>query len=211
MLPDNTLSSITVASTFQFPANVVRSSLLEDFELGGVALQDTSQGHRVHAWYARVDQATGNVYTRPGVAGTDILIDNQPNVFEFAFAFDQNMRWVAVYTLTDGTTYLKWYDASIPGYTTTTLSGINSARLTLDNNQESAILAGTTDLILTYIKTASNEVCCRVQRDRYATEYVLSGRLAGNMLITNFGMSNVYRLQWRIASRTYEERIPWLP
>lgn len=209
MLPLESLSSIPVRASFTYPYDVVRASLLEDYELGGIALSDPSQGHQVQAWYARVDQATGNIYIRYLPGGPEILIYNQSDVFEFSFAFDQNMRWMTVCTLEDGETRLRWYDPTVPGYATLVLTGINSCRMVLDDTRELQIQSGTTDVILTYIRTADNKLCFRAQRDRFLEEYELAD-VGNNLRITNFGMGRRLRVQWRLAARTFAERLPWL-
>lgn len=209
MIPLNSLSSTTVKGQFTFPYNVVRTSLLEDYEMGGIALQDPSQGHQVQAWYARVDTATGNIYVRPVDSITETLIYNQSDVFEFAFAFDQNMRWLVICTLNTGETRLRWYNPTIPGYATVVFTGINSCRMTLDDSRELQIQQGSTDVILTYLRTADNKLCFRAQRERFLVEHELTTS-ASNQRITNFGMNRVLRMQWRLAARTFSERLPWL-
>lgn len=211
MIPGNVLSSTTVTGAFEYPSNISRASLVEDYELGGTALQDPSQGHRVQPWYFHWDPTTTGVYTRPNIDGADILLHSQANVFELSAAFDQNMRYMSMCTLVDGTSRLRWYDPTIPGYTITTFSGIASCRMTLDDNRETQIQAGVTDVILTYIKVATGDMCFRAQRDRWTVEYPLTTLPKTNVMITHFGMHNRLRLQWRLRYRTFDEVIPWLP
>lgn len=211
MLPSNSLSSELVRAPFQYPYNLTRRSLLEDYELGGIALSDPSQGQRVQGWYGRVDAASGDVTLKGLDTGEETTVYNQSNVFEFSFCFDQNMRWVAVFTLMDGSTLLRWYDPTVAAYITTVLAGLSSARLTLDDSRELQIQSGATDVILTYLKPGTGEICFRAQRDRYLVEYPLADDLPPNLIITNFGMSRVNRIQWRLRARTFNEVIPWLP
>lgn len=209
MIPGNKLSDPTVRAPFLYPYNLVRGSLLEDWQIGGVALQDPSQGFRVHPWYGRVDKANGNVYLRPGVDGKEILVYTIPNCFEFAFAFDQNMRWVGSFTDKAGNTVIYRFDAASGGYIQDKFTGINGVRLTLDDTRSSQLPTGNTDIIMTYLKTATGELCFRSQRDNYAIEHILSKTLPNGMLISNFGMCSNNRLGWRIKARTFSEVLPW--
>lgn len=211
MIPDNVLSTEPVIGQFLFPHNLSRTVLTEDYEMGGIALQDISHGHNVQAWYFHWDPLSTNVYTRPGVTGTDIFLHTATNVFEYCAAFDQNMRWIDVCTNTSGVTVMRWYDPTIPGYTTTTFTDVASCRITLDDNRETQITAGVTDVLLTYVKPSTGQLCLRAQRDRWTVEYILHTFANHTALITHFGMANRYRVQWRARYRTLEEKIPWLP
>lgn len=211
MLPLNSLSTQAIQGAYLYPYAVVRSSLVEDFQIGGIGLQNPSQGHQTDLWYGYWDTGTNSAYVRKGIGGTDIFLHTESNVFEFAFTFDQNMRWVTMVTLTDGTSKFRWYDSSVAAYVTTVYTGIASVRLVLDDTRFLQLQTGATDVIMTYIKLATNELCFRAQRDRYLIEYILYSPLSANLLISNFGMHNRLRLQWRFRYRIFSEILPWLP
>lgn len=209
MIPDNVLSSKLLKSRFLSPDSMVTPTLLEDYETGGIALQDPSQGLLVQTWYGYWDSQDSTAYLVPGVDGTPIQIFTEPNVFEFSFTFDQNMRWVAVYFLVDGTCKLRWYDSQAQGYVVTVFTGLTAIKLCLDDKRRVQTNLGSSDVIFTYV--TNNTLCFRQQRDRFTIEYPLQPDLPDNLRIANFGMAMNLRLQWRLKYRTFEERLPWLP
>src|SRR6056297_2820812 len=94
MIPDQRLSTTTLTAPFLHPDGLVTSPL-KDYELGGRALNDPSEGLQVQVWTCYVD-------------GDDIMIqagDSAPEVLftaagttEVALAFDQNMRPAVAFT-----------------------------------------------------------------------------------------------------------------
>jgi len=208
MLPDNVLSVPTMYAGYNFPDGVITSTLLEDYELGGVALQDPTQGLQVRVWrgYWNPEDSTAYLVTWP--EGSPIPIFTEPDVFEFTFSFDQNMRWTAACLLRNGLCKFRRYDTVTNTYVTDTFTGFTGLKLALDDKRTNQTLSGRTDVLLTYLKGST--LYYRQQRDRFETERVLQTDLPANLRITNFGMNNRLRMQWRLRYRTYEELLPWL-
>lgn len=187
---------------FEYPDNISSSNSLIDYEMGGIALQDTSQGLKYQAWKGYWNPTDSTAYIQPldESAPPVSIFTEAGDVEDFSFTFDQNMRWTAVTRKSDNTVKFRWYD-SVPGaYVMTSYTGINSVKLALDDHRATQVNGGSSDIILTYI--LGGNVCWRIQRDRFLTQYVHPSLvLAANAQITHFGLSNKLRLQWRIGVR----------
>lgn len=199
MLPLNQLSSELIKGKFKFPSNLAVNEL-EDYELGGIALSNPSKGLEFQAWHGYWNPEDATVYLKPIDAVDYIPLFSEADVIEFSFAFDQNMRWVTVTRFEDNTAKLRWYNAEIAGYSISVFSDIQSVKLTLDDKRELQIQSGASDVIFSYM--SEGNLCWRQQRDRYEIEYVHEVDLPHSMRITNLGMTDKLRLQWRLAART---------
>lgn len=208
MIPDNELSLRPMSATFQYPDGIVLGKITEDYEMGGVALQDPSQGLLVKPWYGYWDEADNTAYLRPDLIGEKIPIFTEANVFEFGFTFDQSMRWIAGTFTTDGIFRLRWYDTSVGNYVVTEYTGWTSFRLCHDDKRFVPVQIGKSDVLLTYIR--NNNLYIRNQRERYEIEHLLQADLPNNLRITNFGMNQRLRVQWRMRYRRPGELLPWL-
>lgn len=198
MLPDNVLSTEVVQGIYLFPDNIVGTPL-EDYELGGVAIQDPSQGLQVQPWYGYWSALDNTAYLRANFTGSPIALFTESDVVEFSFTFDQSMRWVAATLSSTGVLKFRWFDASVPGYVMTTYSNVFSMKLCLDDKRRAQLAADKSDILLTYI-TTSQELYFRAQRERYLVAHLLSSTIQPNVSITNFGMCKNYRVQWRLQN-----------
>ena len=189
MLPDNVLSTVAVPSTFEPPRNRFKEDLL-DYELGGVALNDATQGLRVKVWRGQyIDGAI--VLDAPGVVPTEVFV--AADISEFQFTFDQNMQPFVTY-IQDGQARYRWYDATIPDFVIHDLPvGAITPRCALDDKRRTQ--GAVSDIILAY--ALADTLYMRVQRDRYGTDYVLAAALAGAEL-EQVGMNNLGRFQFRL-------------
>ena len=208
MLPLNSLSSVQMPSAFLYPDGIALNKITEDYEMGGIALQNPSRGLQYQPWFGFWDELDNTAYLVPNLVTEPIPIFTAPDVFEFCFTFDQNMRWCAGTLLNDGTFHLRWYDAAAGGYVVTPFPGITSFHLSLDDKRDKQIQIGVTDILFTYIR--NNNLYVRNQRDRFSIEYLLQAGLPSNLKITNFGMGEKYRVQWRMRYRRPGELLPWL-
>jgi hypothetical protein len=199
MLPQQALSTTPQKAGFLFPDNVVRRTELEDYEMGGLALSDPSEGLLYQAWQGEINATSKIATLTPLDTGSpvDIFTETVTPV-EFSFSFDLNMRPFSVTRFADNTAKLRWYDASIPGNTITTYTDILSCMLCLDDKRP--VNSGQADVLLTYLKT-DNKLYFRAQRERFLIEYLLGDLVAPGLRITNFGMGKNLRVQWRIAVR----------
>lgn len=175
------------------PDNIPKRPTI-DYELGGIGLQDASQGLMAQTWrcwYYR--DASAVMVEAPNTPPTKIF--EQDRLAWLSFCFDQNMRWSAVYTLNDGESYLRWYDSLAGDYAITPLDeGVITPFLTLDDKR--AIMLGSSDIVLAYIQNET--VYLRVQRERFQVPHVWQEDIPKDWVIRNFGMSNKLRLQMEI-------------
>lgn len=188
-MPEHALSTEPVEGQFLAPRNIPPMPLV-DYERGGAAIEDASQGLDVKDWRGRyIDGSI--VLDAPGVAPTAVL--SVPGVTEFGFTFDQNMRVFIAYVDATGA-HFYWYDTQIPGYTTTTLpAGSITPKCSMDDKRTSQLLVS--DIILAYVRNGN--LYTREQRDRYSVEYLLKAGVGGKLI--QIGMNDKLRFQFRLT------------
>lgn len=164
------------------------------YTMGGIALNNPSEGYLVQVWRAWFDRNTTSVMVEsPNTPPTKIF--DQDGIVWLTFCFDQTMRWSAAYTLNDGKSYLRWYNSLLQDYETTFLGeGVVSPFLTLDDKR--AVMNATSDMVLAYIQ--NQRVIIRVQRERFENLHIWAENIPKDWIIRNFGMSNKLRLQMEI-------------
>lgn len=191
MIPDNSLSSTNLPRPYLVPDDRFITKIL-DYELGGVGLNDASEGLEVQSWTLRleVDEVTtlGTVYiSAPNHPESEVF--SGLGITEISLGFDQNMN-VAVGYLQAGEAKLRWFDTTIPGITTVTLpAGSSAPKCSLDDKR--ATQTSTSDIIICY--TRSGNLYFRAQRDRFLVEYLLKEGVVGQVL--KVGMQDRFRLQ----------------
>ena len=196
MIPEDTLYPAGPVSPY-LPPDDVPKSRLADLELGGVALNDPSQGHMVRVWKAWRDSLDTGIYVEPldqSIAPVLVVDTGSMASVDIGLGFDQNMRPVICWEL-GGFVYLYWYDSTIPGPTVTSWAG-RTPVVTLDDKRERSSAEGTNDNLLFYMDGADMKM--RRQRDRYATEFTVAspGPFAS---IRRAGMSKGLRLQVEVV------------
>lgn len=164
MLPDNTLIELN-ASDFLPPRNKVTSAT-ECWEIGGIALSDTSEPF-THYWYGYVKGKA--IYLHRSGAEPVTVLAFDGDVTEMSFTFDQNMRPIIAY-VEDGLVKLYWYDAVAAQNVVTDYPSVTCPRLSLDDKRTFNI--GNSDIIFAYVAD-SNRLCYRLQRERYGIEHTL--------------------------------------
>lgn len=192
MIP--TKSSMDILGIILPPNNKPRQPFV-DWELGGVAISDPSQGSKVKEWKATYESGSGTV-TLEAAGVTPTVVLTKAGMTWMGFCFDQNMRPLIAWTESDKEGYLYWYDSSASDYVTWNFgSNIVSPQLTLDEKADRG--SSTNDVILMYIR--DSDLNFRVQRERFLTERTWGTGLATGTKIKNFGMSSVFRLQAEVA------------
>lgn len=189
-LPNNTLSNLKDFREwlYTYPAEF---NARVDFEIGGVAIGDTSQGMENTIWKASYEGSN----VKLGKFGeTSQIMFTVPNLVRLALAFDQNMNpCYAWENGADGYVNLMFFDSQISAYTTVTFYGITSPCLTLDDHRSS--FSGSSDIIFAYLK--DGQICYRQQRDRYEIERVLTAEPQNLEILERVGMDSSYRLQFK--------------
>lgn len=187
MIPNNQLTPTPLPTAFIDGAGTLTGPLV-DTEMGGVGLNNPSQGSQVQMWDIKY---VGNdvIVSAPNTADTVLFI--YAGITELSLAFDQNMNPFVAFTDAIGSRYW-WYDSVAGGYVFSAYlpSTVKNLRCTLDDKRSQ--ITGSDDIILAYMNGTS--LCYRQQRDRFATEYVLKTN-AGSALFA-VGMNVNYRLQF---------------
>lgn len=158
-------------------------------EMGGVALNDTSQGLLVKPWRCRYIEGDF-VVDAQDVEPTTIF--SAEGVTEFDLAFDQNMNPFLAF-VQDGTAKFRWFDPLAADYVITTMaSDVVTPKCSLDDKRRFNI--GNSDIILSYVRSGS--LYYRTQRERYEVERLVTG---GVKALRQAGMNTANQFQWRVA------------
>lgn len=173
MMPDNELSSVPVPYRFVGARSLGITKTI-DYEDGGIAIRDPSQGLNYQRWRARLFNAGKEdsyvVLDAREVPETVVL--EEPYIEEFSFTFDQNMQPMIAYVV-GGNAYFRWYDTTIEDFTVTDLGAVLTPRVFYDDKR----FLGSegyqrSDVILGYVRDGN--LYMRMQRDRYEDEYLLA-------------------------------------
>lgn len=193
MLPYNTLSSRPVPGPYLL-GDDVQGGQLYDFERGGLAIQDASQGIDLQTWVCWYDREN-NIRVKPlSTAGNGQILITTTGVKRLSFAFDRNMQPAVAYQKAEGV-YFYWYDTSIPGFVTTFYAGSRTPRLAHDDKLYFA--SSRSDVLLCYLRDAG--LYMRLQRERYTVEYTLRTDLSKAARLVNMGMTEQRRVQFEMG------------
>ena len=191
MLPGNVKSTIAVPGRYIPPDDRVTLRLI-DYELGGIALNDPSQGLKVQRWTLTYENNT-NVLCTPQSGEATVLFSTS-GITELSLAFDQNMRPHVAYQK-DGNVRLWWWDSTEDDMVDTNFGAGRSPRLALDDKRPTQI--STSDIIFAYIQ--GGELRYRQQRDRFQTERVLRTGISTQTRLKNIGMTRNWRMQFELV------------
>lgn len=187
------VSEIPIIGTLSSPDNIPKRPTIA-YSLGGIGLSDPTKGLAIQIWRAWFDRESSKVFIESPNTPAVALFD-QDKIVWLTFAFDQNMRWTAAYTLSDGKSYLRWFNTISSGYEVTEIGEkVVSPLLTLDDKRPSQ--SASSDVILAYIQ--NQIVYVRVQRERFSIPHVWSDNIPEDWSIRNFGMNSKLRLQMEI-------------
>lgn len=167
-----------------------RESPLVDYEMGGVALSDTTEGSLYQLW--KVSLSGDNVQlSAPNTPPMGVF--SKPEITEISLAFDQNMNPFVAF-VSEGRAGFWWFDTIAQAQVFTQMDAdVVTPRCTLDDKRKSE--AANSDIILAYIR--GNGLYYRQQRDRYQTEYLLQSD-AGPAL-HDVQMASNFRLQFVVT------------
>lgn len=182
MLPNNLLSSQPVVAEFFTP---LRNDPLIDFELGGIALQDSSAGLSKVLWKCFCENGSIKLGHDDHVQ----TVLSAENVTALCLGFDLSMRPVIAY-LANEHCYLWFYDTAASKQITADLgNGITFPQLSLDERR--LVQSSNADVILTYIR--NSKMYMRLQRERFQIEHEITRakRLiqTGSMKNNRFGFA----------------------
>ena len=185
MLPDFYLSTTAVPGPFLYPDDLDPEPL-KDYEYGGVALRDSSQGSRVKVWTVEL---VGDDVTIYAADVSPAVQFNRSGITEVRLAFDQNMNPCVAF-MQAGQLVLWWYDSLAMTQVFTEFDG-TSPKVCQDDKRPTQ--GGACDIIFTYLRDGS--LYYRAQRERFLTERLL-GAIPPGYFFKRFGMNTVNRLQW---------------
>lgn len=167
--------------------------LLVGYEMGGVGIQDPSQGLLVQLWTVRCISNQFVFIGAPNTQQTLILTD--VNITEVDLAFDQNMFPFITY-VSNGLIKFYWFDPTIGQFVISTILEFAwTPRCTLDDKR--AFDTGNSDIQLFYINLLSGKLVYRIQRERYQTEHELENA-APNDQVRCVNFADTERLQWTV-------------
>lgn len=189
-MPGNVLSDTPEVGAFLAPRTGLRANDAAgetDVHFGGIALGDPSHGLQYQLWTATCDGS--NVSLSAPNTPSFVLLSGVGAKW-VALAFDQNAREFVAYVDQSNIAHYYWYDPIIPGFTTSTVTGV-VPRVFATLDDERVLELPTSDIIFTYVR--GGHLFMRQQRDRYGVEYDLGVAPAAQAQV---GMSTVNRLQF---------------
>ena len=194
-IPQNSLSLGAPPALLLAPDNEGRSSRTVDLELAGVDLQQGEQGLRVRDW--RLALVGNDIRLSKRSEATFTTVVTEVGITQVSLAFDQSMNYAVAYVALN-VAKLRWFDSTIPGFTTLTLpADASSPFLSMDDKRDMATSGNRNDVILAYIR--GNRLVYRQQRDRYGVERTLAWFDSAAVSINKMGMNRALRLQFEIV------------
>jgi hypothetical protein len=190
MIPGNEMSSVPAPSDFIVPDELYDwCDRKVDYEAGGVALNDPTQGLRVYTWRIQAVGASAILDVPEDVLIEPVtLFTAVATITEISFTFDLNMQPSVAY-VAGGVAYFWYYDTALSAYTTLTLTGAASPRCLLDDRRATQTLNA--DVLLFYLR--DGYLWERIQRDRFEIEYQMMATDAP--AIARIGFTTGYRIQ----------------
>jgi len=203
MIPEDRLSSQAIFSSTEVP--IPQPGDLVSRELGGVALQDASQGLRVKVWECTTIPREPPLLDDVIVYADDVapvVLFSSLSITQVSLAFDQLMHPFVAF-VSNGEAKFFWFDTTIEDNVITDLpAGSTSPRATLDDHREAQ--TASSDIILTYIRDGN--LYYRQQRDRYLSEILLYADINSLLpapYVEYVAMNDVGRLQFKIRGNFY--------
>lgn len=193
MMPQNKLSQVTVYYKWRgLPQD--DPGVLTDTDIGGVALNDNTQGLEVQLWtFTAVDN---QVFVSAANTGGDTLLltATAGKIEEVLGTFDQNMQPMVAY-LVEAQWYYHWFDSVTHGFITSQLPvGTTSCRVAFDDRRKDQ--SPNSDILLFY--TLNANLYFRMQRDRYQVDYLLRESVHATLLRAD--MSAINRMQLKMQA-----------
>lgn len=188
MIPEERLSTTRLPAPFLGARGEYVITPTFDYEDGGIALQDPSEGLQFQAWrgYILNDQI---ILEAPGIA--PFIAYTGTGLTEVSITFDQNMRPTFAF-VEEGVAKLRWYDSVVEDTVITTLGAdVITPRVSLDDKHPLGV--ADSDIILGYVRAGN--LYFRAQRDRFQTEYLLLEECPDRLHI--IGMNAEWRFQFR--------------
>lgn len=198
MLPNNTLATVPVTGEMIWGKGQT-TNLLIDYELGGVGLNDPSQGLMYQIWTGEVLNLRSIYFSAPNTERT-LVYSSSYQITELSITFDQNMHPYAAF-MERGFAKMYWFNSSSGQNEVFSLpAGARNPKITLDDKRSSQ--ESSSDVILAYMQGTTLYV--RYQRDRFLIAYPLQAGIDGDLL--KIGFTDKYRMQFELGKKmSYNE------
>uniref|UniRef100_UPI0040486452 hypothetical protein n=1 Tax=Rheinheimera sp. TaxID=1869214 RepID=UPI0040486452 len=172
--------------------------------LGPIALNDSQGVLNSRYWLVTQDVGTGNVEIAGAVGDEwDLpvpLFSEVADVEQIALTFDQLGRPLVFYRTGADTLKLYWYDPVLGESVNVAIATGTDPQAGFDFPQDTG--QSFTDALLFYVR--ADTVYMRVQRDRFATEYVCPASEPGLTLISNgLRVDNRYQVVYQYPAADY--------
>lgn len=186
MMPDNVLSTVAINAAFS-GARALPVTRTVDYEDGGIAIQDPSQGLLVQRWRARL---INNEVIVDADSVEPFVLYSGEGVTEISLTFDQNMNPCLAF-VQSGRAKLRWFDSVAGGIVITELAAdVMTPRVSLDDKR--ATQTSNSDIILAYLRGGA--LYYRQQRERFQTERLLDAGPHRGLI--KIGLTKNLRLQF---------------
>lgn len=191
MIPGNKLSQVGLKYRWSGIEQPDPTALL-DYELGGAALNDVSKGLLYQLW--TFSATNKSVYVTPTEGGPIHVFDAANNIEELAGTFDQNMNTFVAFKQNTQWSY-RWFNTETAAYAISDLPvGVDSCKCTLDDKRYTE--TSDSDILIFY--TLNDNLYFRMQRDRYAIDYLLREGVGGKLIRVD--MNGINRLQLKLQA-----------
>lgn len=167
---------------------------------GPTAVQDPSEGLLVQLWTARAEDRAV-LLSAPAVAETVFFV-HTAEIKALTLAFDQSGNVALGMTDELGASFLRWWDARVPGMATLQLpADAVMPMVTLDDARR--LNASGADVVLTYLR--GGLLRYRLQREHFGVEHTLplgegGSAFATQLPLLHFSMTSGMRLQWQFLN-----------
>lgn len=188
MIPHNTLVLTDRYTRLVEPESFKKTGLV-DYEKGGVALGDSSEGLNKYDWTFKVVNKTQGVLSREGFPET-IVYEFSTKPIDVAFCFDQSMNLVLAWQTSDFEIMLRTYNFNNGSYFNRSFGNGKCPRLTLDEKRKELI--SNSDIIFAYI--TDNALQYRVQREGYNVAHIVEENMLPSQRLARIGVQS-FRLQ----------------
>ena len=193
MIPNNQISIRPVLSPMAFPNNLKDVGLM-DMELGGVAIEDASEGLLDYFWIASANEETGLVsLQRQGQTELIPWWNIGIGCTDLAVTFNQNMQPVLAWQDSENVLWLRAYDSFTNSYLVSSFGVGSNPRLTIDEKRPR--MRTESDVIFAYLVGTSLRY--RQQRDAFQIERVLVTDVSPASVFLRMGMGGL-QLQFEL-------------
>lgn len=197
-MPQNVLSDPTQYALFQYPDNIPVGPLF-DYQYGGIALSDPTQGLMFQVWQVHYIISTGVVYLTNEVSSTPQIMFTRLGITHISLTFDQNMHPCIAFQVGNQSTFWFFDSVSSSQIFFDLPFGAITPCCSLDDKRKVSINAGISDVLLSYILL--DTLYLRMQRDRYLIQYPLVTDLSTHVLapsLGKIGMNIINRFQFQV-------------